>query len=145
MKKMKFCLACVFGFIALYACNSRTEIARQQLVGINGSADYFFNEDGKVDMVVKPEFETDDYVVMIERDTVKIGEKFIGTFHVADSTYNITVLNPTNETIVSGSNHLEPKNYFFISDRIGEFEFSGIIKWDSVEVPFRYKFLVVGK
>lgn len=111
--------------------------------GINGNALYFFEKNGEVIAVIKPEYlQSKDYNVKIRRDTLQLGEEFLGMLSVYRENFRIRINSPTQE-IINGDARNQAPDYKFTASQPGKFSFAGTIEHDTVSVPFSYKFIVL--
>jgi hypothetical protein len=144
MVKFRFYLLFILLVALLSACNKKpTETATKKMLGINGEAIYILNDDGSIAGVVKPDYENEYFHIILNRDTIQLGDEFVASIHVSDSSYRINISKPASQRLESGSTPIATKYYRFSPPTAGEYEFSGTIEWDSVVTPFSFKFLTV--
>src|SRR5688500_3508841 len=121
--------------VLLYACKGKSiegVITPTEMNGINGKALYFIDKENTVITVVKPEYlRSADYDVKIERDTLVVGEKFVGLINVYKPNFKVRIMSPSEE-LITGSESNPNREYFFTPSNVGQFDFKGIIEYDTV-------------
>jgi hypothetical protein len=143
----------VICFLSLFACNRRdADLAKQvELNGINGPAYYVLSRDEKeIIGVIKIEYlENLCCDVTINSDTLKIGEKFVADIIVRKAKYKIIISEPTPATITGsfGPDNFPQKSdgYFYTPVEPGLYNFRCRVEYDTVSVPYEYKFIVLPK
>lgn len=139
MNKMKF------GFwmlIISLSCSRPKEVIHKKLEGINGYAVYILNKDGSINGVFKEKFYTNDIAILLAKDTISLGNDFQSSIYVIRDKYEIEMNSPTNQVIL-GDAKFRNQSYTFRPEKEGVYNFTGIIKYDTVASPFDYKFIVV--
>lgn len=126
------------------SCGKRSDVIQEVRNGINGEAVYVLSNDGSVDYVYKKKYNGHEYIILLYGDTVRLNEGFESLIHVANPDFRITISSPSNAIIMSDE-VLEPKRYQFLPSEVGIYDYKGVIEYDSVSVPFEYKFIVVPK
>jgi hypothetical protein len=123
--------------------NNRTPAIapRKILMGINGEAVYTLNENGSVETVAKEKYLTDDYTILILGDTLELGRHFISYVNVLKKEFTIQIASPKDTVFKHSGESFE--RYEFMPTKEGIYDYRGIIEYDSVTVPFEYKFIVV--
>jgi len=123
------------------AKRSDTAILPTELTGINGNAMYFF-EHSEAIFVVKPEYTNRiDCDIMINRDTLMVGEEFVGYISVFKPEFTIQIETPKTE-VISRRRDDARSEFRFVPQVDSIHTFSGTIQYDSSLVPFVYKFIV---
>jgi hypothetical protein len=152
MKKriIQILLLMVISTLLFLQCNN-PPFQELKLVGLNDTAYYYVNPSTeKISHVVKKEYMFKvDYSVIINRDTLFVGQDFVGAIGVFRGDYKITIDEPENE-IIEGT-YKEPEKgephealiYKFETVKTGNFNFKGIIEIDTLISPFEYKFIVI--
>jgi hypothetical protein len=127
------------------ACSRNVnEVPQKKLNGINGEAVYLFNKDGSISGLFKAEYNIHDFAVLLIKDTISLGDDFVSTIRVTSPNHVIEITSPTKEIILSDTTKSNGfKDYKFRPDEDGIYNFTGIIKYDTVETAFEYKFVVV--
>lgn len=134
----------IFTLIFLLGCGHEVKQAQQkQMNGINGEAFYVFAKDGSIRTVFKEKFNVHEYAVLLVKDTIKLGEDFTSLINVANPNYVVTISSPSN-FIIKGDGTYGIRKYNFVPSTPGTFDYKGIIEYDSLRVPFDYKFIVTG-
>jgi len=118
--------------------------SQEKRVGINGEAVYVFNKDGSLKCLFKPEHSVHAYTVLLQRDTVTLGDTFSSLIQATAEEYRVVIDSPGKKEILVTE---EEKNarYKFIPKREGVYVYRGTIYFDSAHADFEYRFLVVGK
>lgn len=142
---MKATILCRCILVLLLGCGPKP--SRQELrVGINGEAIYTLNKDGSVKAMFKLEYSVHDYSVLVKSDTVKLGEDFYSLIMVTSPKHSIKISSPEAK-IISRENNIDRKNestqYIYHPTHTGLYDYSGTIEFDSLIVPFSYRFIVV--
>jgi hypothetical protein len=91
----------------------------------------------------KPEYNVPEFQIFLERDTVSLGDEFVSTINVAKRSFNIHITEPLDRLISSSDSTERIKEYHFTPSNEGLHYFRGTIEYDTVKVPFEYKFIVV--
>ena len=120
--------------------------------GINDTAYYYYNpRNDKVGLVVKKDYTFNSYSCTINKDTLEVGEEFKASFGVDNHDYKAVIESPT-QIIIEGKGKVaswdEPTvmdGYKFKTETTGLFEFKGHFEYDTIVIPFKYKFIVVGE
>jgi len=134
----------VFVLTILFGCGqSADKLPREVRHGINGDAIYVLKGDSVV-MVYKQEFNLsiNGYAILLKKDTVHLGDDFESLISIPKSDWKVTVTSPSDTLIFSGGES-SLKNYLFKPKVEGVYDYRGIIEYDSIKVPFDYKFIVV--
>jgi hypothetical protein len=121
------------------------EVPQKKMNGINGEAVYLFNKDGSIAGVFKEKYNIHDFAVLLVRDTIFLGEDFVSSIHVTEPSYGIEITSPSNEVILGDSTNRGLKGYEFKPAKEGVYDFTGVIKYDTMSAAFEYKFIVVKK
>lgn len=130
----------VFLFTMLpFACEKTGQSRRFTTMGINGETTYIYSQVGNKIFAYKKEYYNDDYAVLINSDSIRLGEdlKVTGTIPYEGSKFYI--FEPYPDTIVDFVN----TPYVYHPGTTGEYSFRGLIVYDSFRIPILYKFLVV--
>jgi len=132
-----FCLSC---------SRDNRPFPTKMLVGINDSAIYHFDQDGRTAGVEKEEYSIPGELVWLHRDTVELGEDFHALFGVYLDSFEIIVSEPSYLKLTREDYDKLPKDrglsYSFKTAKKGIFDFEGEIRHDSIVRPFKWKFLV---
>jgi hypothetical protein len=116
------------------------------LVGVNDSAIYHFDRDGRTAGVEKlrPILESYSY---LQRDTVELGDEFSVYFSIYKDDFQIIISEPTQDTLTRADmdnlKEAEPFGYYFKTTRTGTFDFKGEFRFDTTVRPIDWKFIVV--
>lgn len=115
----------------------------KRLTGLNGPSLYFISDkDNRVFKVLKEEYsENYLYNIFLERDTIELGQSLHAEVVVVRPIYTITLHSPEifQETV---TNRLI---YSFTPKSLGINEFRGAVEFDSTQISFEYKFIVIPK
>ena len=127
-----------------------------RLTGINDTANYHISHNtGEVLTVMKDEYtQLTEYYIQINKDTVMLGNKFIASFFVIKPKFKISIEEPRAEVIEGAFKGPDPEtkdaskdlhNFVFPTETIGMFRLKGKLEYDSLVVPFEYRFIVIAK
>jgi hypothetical protein len=96
----------------------------------------------RVFKVLKEEY-SQNYVynVFLRRDTIESGEDFHADIIVDKPSYRIVLSSPEQFTDTRQTSW----EYDFKPEEEGIHEFKGLIEFDSLSIPFEYKFIVLPK
>jgi len=136
--------------ITLIFCSSCSRDGRpfptKMLVGINDSAIYHFDREGRTAGVEKEEYSIPGELVWLHRDTVELGKDFHALFGVYLDSFEIIVSEPSYLKLTREDYNRLPKDrglsYSFKTEKKGTFNFKGEIRHDSIVRPFVWKFIV---
>lgn len=136
--------------LVLFGCinrDSKAVITPTRLKGINGECIYMIDRNSnEVIRVIKDEFVgKPNYHVDIRKDTLLVGETFKGFVGVFKSDIEIKVSNPIFQQVVSENSDSTIREFQFSPKSVGVYNFEGEITYDTVVVPFQYKFIVSDK
>lgn len=135
---------------------STAPLPSRKLVGINDTAIYHFDREGRTALVEKfsismtKGFDAEAYVYLL-RDTLILGEQFKGYFtggrlHRAERPFEIVIFKPSQHTLTMADNEkldeYETLSYSFLTTEKGIFDFEGEIRYDTTVRPFHWKFIV---
>ncbi|QOI98040.1 MAG: hypothetical protein HRU69_11340 [Flammeovirgaceae bacterium] len=134
------------------SCRVNPEIAKRiELDGLNGRCYYFFSRDNR-NIIRVAKIEYLKYIccdVTINSDTILIGEKFIADISVTGRDFKAFITEPSQDTITGKFEPSElpqkTKAYYFEPTVPGLFNFKCRIEYDTISIPFEYKFLVLPK
>ena len=137
--------ALALGFLTILfviGCNRKHEAMAPVLAleGINGKAQYVFGKEGKIIQMFKDEYYNGAFSILLDRDTVVLGDDFSSVFKVHRDSFKITITNPTSVILYNDS-----ERYHYIPLSPGLYDFKGTIEYDSLSFPFEYKFIVLSK
>lgn len=151
---MKYLIMWLVTMVLLNSCTMDSGLVSKEveLTGINGPAYYHFDlKSNKVIMVIKKEYaQYGDYIIDLNKDTLSNGEVLKVHFNIYHQDYKILIESPTIETI-KGSHIVTPgkprelDSYAFKTKKTGTFTLKGRIEYDTVLIPFEYKYLVTKK
>ncbi len=156
MKKLtlKYCVV-AFIFISTLNCSRDMDSTTREVYreGINGYAHYFIDKKtNEVTMVVKDEYlKLGEYIIDINKDTLRIGDTLKAHFDILHKNYRITIHEPSFKIIEGSYRRPTPDvireldEFLFKTDSAGLFEFRGNVEYDTVVIPFVYKFIVLQK
>jgi len=152
MNKLAFNVLTIFWLIFVFGCGKIKEQATQiELNGINGPSYYAFDQSNKkIINVQKIEYLGNICCnVSINKDSIKLGEMLIVNLRVRQQNYSVFISEPKPDTIVGT---FEPNKfpqeadaYYFTPQKTGLYSFKCYIEYDTVSVPFEYKFIVLPK
>ena len=124
-------------------CSPKRKPSIQKLEGINGSATYVFNAEGKVLFVQKDSFNVpNEWAVLLAKDTIKLGETFEGLANSSDHDFSLIVTEPSADTLTP-SDVVNSVEYHYAPSTIGVYNFKGTINTGKQLAPFNYRFIVV--
>jgi hypothetical protein len=123
---------------------------RLELNGINGLAHYYFSRNsGEVISVIKQDYtkHPTEYSLSINKDTLRLGDEFTADFGVFNPSYRVIIISPEKDTIVGSYDFKNPqaKGFKYTPDKEGLFTLEGRLEYDTLVVPFEYKFIVLPK
>jgi len=126
----------------LFGCGkSVKELKQKKMYGINGEAVYLFNKHDSIAMMFKESLSTGNFSVLLKKDTIRLGGKFISLITAAKPKYTIHVFKPEPAVFEGADGSL--KEYTYNPTSTGVYEYSGEIQFDTTKIPFEYKFIVV--
>ncbi|MBX2966548.1 MAG: hypothetical protein KF845_10410 [Cyclobacteriaceae bacterium] len=141
----------LFVFISMFSCTWKRGIRGEELIknlkeveSINGPVIYSYDlSSGELQAVYKYEYmKLPEYRISINKDSLQIGDTFIGWIIVSSSSYvRAKVYSPETFEMVGEEGEIR-KIIKYKTDKLGVQEFRGEIWMDSIRIPFIYKFLV---
>ncbi len=126
------------------ACTKQKPARMARMNGINDEAVYVFNAADTIATVFKEKYYGQDYQIALNKDTVYLGNSFVSHINVPKENFKIVISEPSEEVIHS-DNIPGAKEYTFMPTSEGIFNFLGTIQYDSLVVPFEYRFIVIEK
>lgn len=140
--------------LLLGSCGNDKRYTGQELMAslkevnsINGPVIYSYDlETGMQNSVFKYEYvNLPAYRVAINRDTLKLGEPFVGEVIVdAKPAVTLIIESPEPARYESAEKGMT-KIVRWNANSVGEYQFRGVILYDTVRIPFVYKFLVTNQ
>jgi len=145
---MKRTILGTFWIILVVACSQNAgPMTTRILVGINDSAVYHIDSDGRICGVEKKEYAIPGEMVFLTRDTIELGDDFYAHFGVYKDQFEILITKPTLDTLTRADYDKLEKDeglgYRYKTSETGLFDFEGHIKYDTIIRPFKWKFLVI--
>jgi hypothetical protein len=131
---------------ALSCSRNNGPLPTKLLVGINDTAIYHLDRDGRAVAVEKKVYSIPGELVYLHRDTVELGEEFHANFGVYKDTFEIVISKPSYSRLTREDFDKLPKetglSYSFKTTQKGTFDFEGEIRHDTIVRPFKWKFIV---
>lgn len=90
----------------------------------------------------KPEYNVADFQILLFGDTIVLNSEFKAMINVPKTRFLIKITEPAAQ-VFEGNNLHQMEDYRYTTTREGLYNFTGTIKYDSAEIPFAYKFVVV--
>jgi hypothetical protein len=151
-KKMRLRTILLGLTISLTSCQNQqrsiSEINEGIVKSINDTIYYYSNPISKeLDFAMSPKSIKPGYfITKITNDTIELNETFKGSIWLLQQNATIIVTSP-KDTIYSTSTHGAIDNLVitFTPTKKAIYKFTGFVKFDTVEYPFDYKFIVVDK
>jgi hypothetical protein len=140
----------IFGLVISCGQSDNNLLSSKYLVGLNDSAQYLVDRDGRTTMIVKEKYlEKGEYTMMLHRDTIELGEEFSAILSIDKEGYGLYIQEPTVDTLTKeGYDQYKKENpeatyvYRFKPTKKGLQEFRGEVRHDSITEPFIWRFLV---
>jgi hypothetical protein len=137
VRKLIFWVLVPLMFVGCYQRNA-AKAPILSLEGVNGKALYVAGKEGKIIQMFKDEYYNTKFVILLDRDTVLLGDDFSSLFKVHRDSFEIKIAHPSEATLTNDS-----ERYTWTPASEGLYDFTGTIEFDSLSFPFEYKFVVV--
>jgi hypothetical protein len=136
--------------VSLVNCSRNSgPLPTKKLLGINDSAIYHLDKDGRTAGVQTLQWSNDGPNSYLHRDTVDLGDDFIVYFSIFEDEFEIAINEPTRVTLTKVDQPKieteRPFLYRFKASKTGVYNFKGEFRYDSIVLPIEWRFIVVDR